>query len=197
MYISTHSLCSLLRWSTFSSTLYPLFKSDAASLAYLFLGSFTHSSLQNLSSSISLDGERHSRRFTERSQSWFFVILAVYSRALWSRLSSGMSLYVAAFIFHSTLTRLTIPAAPQHNAATTVLPIGMALPIWEAVPGFLQTWCLAFKSKSSIFVLLEQKIVFLIVWESFRWLLVNSRWAVMSLLLSGFPLATLSCRSDC
>lgn len=99
-----------------------LFKSDAASLAYLFLGSFTHSSLQNLSSSISLDGDRHSRRFTEWSQSWFFVILAVYSRALWGRLSSGMSLYVAAFIFHSTLTRLTVPAAPQHNAATTVLP---------------------------------------------------------------------------
>lgn len=197
MYISTHSLCSLLQWSTFSSTLYPLFKSDAASLANLFLGSFTHSSLQNLSSSISLNGERHSRRFTERSQSWFFVILAVYSRALWSRLSSGMSLYVASFIFHSTLTRLTVPAAPQHNAATTVLPIGMSLSIWEAVPGFLQTWCLAFRSKSSIFVLLEQKILFLIVWESFRWLLVNSRWAVMSLLLSGFPLATLSCRSDC
>lgn len=197
MYISTHSLCSLLQWSTFSSTLYPLFKSDAASLANLFLGSFTHSSLQNLSSSVSLNGERHSRRFTERSQSWFFVILAVYSRALWSRLSSGMSLYVASFIFHSTLTRLTVPAAPQHNAATTVLPIGMSLSIWEAVPGFLQTWCLAFRSKSSIFVLLEQKILFLIVWESFRWLLVNSRWAVMSLLLSGFPLATLSCRSDC
>ena len=73
---------------------------DATSLAHLYLGSFSHSSLQILSSSVRLDGERcctaifrslqrcsigfksgfwlsHSRTFRDMSQSDFYVVLAV------------------------------------------------------------------------------------------------------------------------
>ena len=34
------------------------------------------------------------------------------------------------------------------------------------VPGFLQTWCMAFRSKSSNLVSSDQRILFLMVWES-------------------------------
>ncbi len=147
-----------------------LFEYDATSLAHLFLGSFSHSSLQDLSSSIRLDGERrctaifrslqrcsigfksglwlgHSRTFTELSCSHSFVILAVClaslpywkvnlrpslrSRALWSRFSSRMSLYIAAFIFPSILTSLPVPAAEKHPHSMMLPPpcftVGMVL----------------------------------------------------------------------
>jgi hypothetical protein len=51
------------------------------------------------------------------------------------------------------------------------------------VPGFLQMWRLAFRPKSSILVSSDQRILFLMVWESFRCLLANSKRAVMCLLL--------------
>jgi hypothetical protein len=38
------------------------------------------------------------------------------------------------------------------------------------VPGFLKTWRMAFRLKNSILVSSDQIILFLIVWESFRWL---------------------------
>ena len=49
-YISILALYSVLCWSTFCI--------DTTSLAHLYLGSFTHSSLQILSSSVRLDAER-------------------------------------------------------------------------------------------------------------------------------------------
>ena len=159
-----------------------LFEYDATSLAHLSLGSFAHSSLQHLSSSIRLDGKRqctaifrslqrcsigfksglwlgHSRTFTELSWSHSFDILAVClgslscwkmnrhpslrSRALWSRFSSRMSLYIAAFIFPSILTSLPVPATEKHPHSMMLPPpcftVGMVLAWWWAVPGFLQT----------------------------------------------------------
>jgi CHASE1-domain containing sensor protein len=68
------------------------------------------------------------------------------------------------------------------------------------VPGFLQTWPLAFRPKSSILVSSEQRIMFLIVWGivlgAFLVLVLgaleNSKRDVMfRLLRSGFRLATL------
>ena len=73
--------------------------------------------------------------------------------------------------------------------------VGMVLARWWVVPGFLKTWRLAFRPNSSIFVSSDQRILFLMVWESFRCLLANSSRAVMCLpLRSGFRLATLPYR---
>ena len=157
----------------------------------------------------------HSRTFTELSWSHFDILAVclgslscwkmnltpVWSRALWSRFSSRMSLYTAAFILPSIRTSLPVPAAEQHPHSMMLPPpcftVGMVLAWWWAVPGFLQTWHLAFTPKSSIFVSSDQRILFLMVWESFRCILTNSRQAAMSLLLrSGFRLATLPYRPD-
>ena len=99
------------------------------------------------------------------------------------RISLRISLYFALFIFASILTSLPVPAAKKH-------PYSMMLPppcfTVKMVPGFLQTWLLAFRP-----------ILFLMVWESLRCILANSEQAVMCLLLrSGFHLTTLSSRSD-
>ncbi|XP_051951468.1 dihydroxyacetone phosphate acyltransferase isoform X2 [Xyrauchen texanus] len=80
----------------------------------------------------------HSRTFTELSCSHSFVILTVClgslscwkmnlcpslrSRALWSRFSSKMSLYIAAFIFPSILTSLPVPAAEKHPHSMMLPP---------------------------------------------------------------------------
>ena len=62
--------------------------------------------------------------------------------------------------------------------------VGMVLVWWWVVPGFLQTWRLTFRLKSSIFVSSDQRIL------SFRCILANSRWAAICLLLrSGFRLS--------
>ena len=109
------------------------------------------------------------------------------SWAHWSRFSSTISLYFALFIFPLILTSLSVPAAEKHPHSMMLPPpcftVGM-------VPGHLQTWCLAFGPNSSILVSLDQIILFLMVGESFTWLLANSKRAVM-LLRSGFHLATL------
>ncbi len=64
--------------------------------------------------------------------------------------------------------------------------VKMLLARWWVVPGFFQIWRLPFRPKS---------LNCLMVWESFRWLLANSR--VMCLLLRcGFSLATLPNRPD-
>ena len=76
--------------------------------------------------------------------------------------------------FLTILTSLPLPAAEKH-------PYSMMLPppcftIWM-VPGFLQKWCLAFRSKSSFLVSSDQRILLFMVWESlFRCLLANSKW---------------------
>jgi hypothetical protein len=57
--------------------------------------------------------------------------------------------------------------------------------------GFLQMWCLAFMPKSSIVGFIRPEIL-VSHGQSFNFLLVNSKLAVMCLLLkNGFRLATL------
>jgi hypothetical protein len=63
------------------------------------------------------------------------------------------------------------------------------------VPGFHQTWRLAFRPKSSVLVSSDQRIFFLMLWESFRCFLANSKRAVKCL-MSGFCLVTLPQRPD-
>ena len=81
------------------------------------------------------------------------------SWALWSRISSRISLYFAPFIFASILTSLQ----SQHPRSMMLPPpcftVGM-------VQGFLQMWLLAFRPKSSILVSSDQIILFLISWYS-------------------------------
>ena len=55
---SDHLLCTLLK-HLFVITFLSLLGYDATSLAYLYVGSFSHSYLQILSSSVKLDEERH------------------------------------------------------------------------------------------------------------------------------------------
>ncbi len=90
-----------------------------------------------------------------------------------------MSLYIAAFIFPLILTSLPVPATEKHPHSLMLPPhcctVRMLLARWWVVPGFLQIWRLPFRPKSSNF---------LMVGESFRCLLANSRWAIMCLLLS-------------
>ncbi len=121
----------------------------------------------------------HSRTVTELLWSHSFVILAVClgslscwkvnlrpslrSWALWRRFSSRISLYLAAFIFPSIATSRPVPAAektpPQHDAATTMLHCGTVLDRWWAVPGFLHTYRLELRPKSSILVSSDQRIL--------------------------------------
>lgn len=77
------------------------------------------------------------------------------------------SLYVDPFSCPSTLT--IVPYAnhwrtlPQPDAAA------MVLGRWWVVHGFLQTKCFKLRLKNSISGLCDQRILFLTVWESFRW----------------------------
>ena len=240
MYISIHSLCSILCWCTFGSN-YSLksFWIWCHKLGTPIFGQFcpflfgaplklhqvgwkasVHSHFQispemfnRIQSGLWLG---HSRTFIDLSWSHSFEILALClgslpcwkmnrrpslrSRALWSRFSARMSLYIAA-IFPSILTSLPVPGTEKHPHSMMLPPpcftVGMVLPWWWAMPGFLQTWRLAFTPKSSIFVSSDQRILFLMVWKSFRCILANSRRAAMCLLLrSGFRLATLPYRPD-
>ena len=121
---------------------------DAKSFAHLYLGSFSHSSLQILSNSVRLDGERRCtanirslqrcsiglRSGLELSHKdiqrlvpkpllcYIGYVLKVIvllegepspqsEDALWSRISSRISLYFATFIFPSIPTSLPVPAA--------------------------------------------------------------------------------------
>ena len=113
------------------------------------------------------------------------------SRALWKRFSSRISLYLAAFIFPSI-----VPAAEQHPHSMMLPPpcftVGIVLGRWWAVPGFLHTYRLELMPKSSILVSSDQRILFLIVWESFMCFLWNSMRAFLCLALRrGFRRATL------
>jgi hypothetical protein len=105
------------------------------------------------------------------------------SWALWSRFSSGISLYFAPFLFPSILTILPVPdkTSPQHDAATTMLPC-------RDGARFSPDMTLGIQVKSYILVSSDQRILFLVL----VCLLGNSKLAVMCLLLrSGFHLATL------
>ncbi len=191
-----------------------LFGKDATSFSHLDLGILCHSSLQILSSSVRLDGKRwwtaifrslqrcsigfksglwlgRSRTVTELWWSHSFVILAVClgslscwkvnlrpslrSWALWRRFSSRISLYLAAFIF-----------------PPPCFTVGTVLDRWWAVPGFLHTYRLELRPKSSILVSSDQRILFVTILESFRCFLANSMQAFMCLALRrGFRRATL------
>ena len=73
-----------------------------------------------------------------------------------SRFSSTITLYFAPFIFTLILTSLPVPTAEKHPHSMMLPPpcftVGM-------VPGFLQKWRFAFRTKSSILVSSHQKIL--------------------------------------
>ncbi len=154
----------------------------------------------------------HSRTVTELLWSHSFVILAVClgslscwkvnlrpslrSWALWRRFSSRISLYLAAFIFPSIATSRPVPAAEKHPHSMMLPPpcftVGTVLDRWWAVPGFLHTYRLELRPKSSILVSSDQRILFVTILESFRCFLANSMRAFMCLALRrGFRRATL------
>ncbi len=147
----------------------------------------------------------HSRTVTELLWSHSFVILAVClgslscwkanlrpslrSWALWRRFSSRISLYLAAFIFPSIATRRPVPAAEKHPHSMMLPPpcftVGTVLDRLWAVPGFLHTYRLELRPKSSILVSSDQRILFVTILES-------SMRAFMCLALRrGFRRATL------
>lgn len=109
------------------------------------------------------------------------------------RFSSIMPLY---------LTSSSFPLILKKHPHSMILPplcftVGMKLAQWCAVPGFIQTHCLAFKPKSSTLVSSIHRILFLMTWESFRCLLVKSKQDVSYCSLrSGFCLATLQLRPN-
>ncbi len=118
------------------------------------------------------------------------------SWALWRRFSSRISLYLAAFIFPSIATGRPVPAAEKHPHSMMLPPpcftVGTVLDRWWAVPGFLHTYRLELRPKSSILVSSDQRILFVTILESFRCFLANSMRAFMCLALRrGFRRATL------
>ena len=157
------------------------------------MGNFSHSSLQILSSSVRLDVEhcytdifrclqRCSIGFKSglwlkhwdlsRSQSWVVLAVCLRSLSCWKMnvcpsLRSWLFCFhqgylCAPFIFPLILTSLPDPAAEKLCHSMMLPPcftVGM-------VPGFLQTWRLAFRPKSSILVSSDQRILFPMVWES-------------------------------
>ncbi len=152
----------------------------------------------------------HSRTVTELLWSHSFVILAVclgslscwkvnlrpslMSWALWRRFSSRISLYLAAFIFPSIATSRPVPAAEKHPHSMMLPPpcftVGTVLDRWWAVPGFLHTYRLELRPKSSILVSSDQRILFVTILESFRCFLANSMWAFMCLALRSHKAPT-------
>ncbi len=179
--------------------------------------SFSHLDLGILSSSVRLDGKRwwtaifrslqrcsigfksglwlgHSRTVMELLK--VNLRPSLRSWALWRRFSSGISLYLAAFIFPSIATSRPVPAAEKHPHSMMLPPpcftVGTVLDRWWAVPGFLHTYCLELRPKSSILVSSDQRILFVTILESFRCFLANSMRAFMCLALRrGFRRATL------
>ncbi len=121
----------------------------------------------------------HSRTVTELLWSHSFVILAVClgslscwkvnlrpslrSWALWRRFSSRISLYLASFIFPSIATSRPVHAAEKHPHSMMLPPpcftVGTVLDRWWAVPGFLHTYRLELRPKSSILVSSDQRIL--------------------------------------
>ncbi len=153
----------------------------------------------------------HSDRYSHAARiNQCFVLLSVHSMcndaqsrlaysgywALWRRFSSRISLYLAAFIFPSIATSRPVPAAEKHPHSMMLPPpcftVGTVLDRWWAVPGFLHTYCLELRPKSSILVSSDQRNLFVTILESFRCFLANSMRAFMCLAQRrGFRQATL------
>ena len=143
----------------------------------------------------------HSRTFRDLSQSHSCIILAVClgslscwkvnlhpslrSWELWSRLSSRISLYFAPFIFPLILTILSVPASEKHPHSMMLPPPCFAVGM---VPGFLQTWRLAFRPNSSILVSSDRKTG-LIYWQ-------GSKCFVFCSGVNGLPLMLNSKQSE-
>lgn len=113
------------------------------------------------------------------------------SGAHWSKFSSRMLLYNAAFVFYSILTSLPVPATDQW-------PHSM-------VPPPCQTY-LTFTPKSSIFDTSDQEMLSNLVWDFSMYLYPNSMWAAWCLfikqwLLYGYSTIQAwlvdSCRDGC
>ncbi len=68
--------------------------------------------------------------------------------------------------------------------------VGTVLDRWWAVPGFLHTYRLELRPKSSILVSSDQRILFVTILESFRCFLANSMWAFMCLALRSHKAPT-------
>ncbi len=94
------------------------------------------------------------------------------SWALWRRFLSRISLYLAAFIFPSIATSRPVPAAEKHPHSMILPPpcftVGTVLDRWRAVPGFLHTYRLELRPKSSFLVSSDQRILFVTILEYFR-----------------------------
>ncbi len=79
------------------------------------------------------------------------------------KVSSRISLYLAAFIFPSIATSRPVPAAEKHPHSMMLPPpcftVGTVLDRWWAVPGFLHTYRLELRPKSSILVSSDQRIL--------------------------------------
>lgn len=200
---SIHSLCSILCWCTFGSN-YSLdcfwiwcWVLDPTTVYFTIVSPFPC----NL---VRLDGKwwytaifRSLHGCSERCGCMFRVVVLLKDelrpRALWSRFSSRISLYIAPSIFLSILIRQFLPEKhPYSMMPPLFLTVGLVLAWWCTLPGFLQTCRLEFTPKSSIFVSSDQRIFFFVSQAESP---LGASWqasgtAAMCLLLSsGFHLA--------
>lgn len=180
MYISIHSLHSVLCWSSLGSIyrLYSIwvwsYKLGTTTFSAVYPSRLYRPSLapawsisaqpfsvfsRNVQSDWNRAIHRHLQDFL-RTSLLSSVCLGLLSRlnfgALWSRLSR-MSLYIAAFICPSTLTSFPVATAEKQPHCVMLPPpcftVEVVLARGWAVPGFLQPWCSALRPKSLIFVL--------------------------------------------
>lgn len=154
-----------------------LFDYDATFLAFLVLGSFSHSSLQNLWNSIEFDGECNCTAIFRPLQKYsigFKSGLWLGQLRIFRAVPNPLLCYDACVL--KVVVLLEDELEPDESEVQST--------------GCLQTWHLELMSNSSIFVLSDQRI-------PSSTFLRNSRQAAMCLFLwSGFSLASLPFRPD-
>lgn len=134
-----------------------LFDYDATFLAFLVLGSFSHSSLQNLWNSIEFDGECNCTAIFRPLQKYsigFKCGLWLGQLRIFRAVPNPLLCYDACVL--KVVVLLEDELEPDESEVQST--------------GCLQTWHLELMSNSSIFVLSDQRILFLVVWESFKYL---------------------------